>query len=86
MALPRVYLVIRMRPEAVKPAPVARALRAAGIVEPVLVVTGQHQAAQHRVRQRPRHQHPRFDNWTFALDARILARTAGVVIRGDGAY
>ncbi len=42
MTRPRVHLVIGTRPEAVKMAPLADALRAAGLVEPVLVATGQH--------------------------------------------
>jgi UDP-N-acetylglucosamine 2-epimerase (non-hydrolysing) len=39
---PRVHLVIGTRPEAVKMAPLALALRRAGVLEPVLVATGQH--------------------------------------------
>jgi UDP-N-acetylglucosamine 2-epimerase (non-hydrolysing) len=44
MDLPRVHLVLGTRPEAVKLAPLADALRAGGLVEPVLVATGQHPA------------------------------------------
>lgn len=40
--LPRVHLVVGTRPEAVKMAPLASALRASGLVEPVVVATGQH--------------------------------------------
>lgn len=42
MSLPRVHLVVGTRPEAVKMAPLALALRRAGVVEPVVVATGQH--------------------------------------------
>lgn len=42
MSRPRVHLVVGTRPEAVKMAPLALALRAAGAVEPVVVATGQH--------------------------------------------
>jgi UDP-N-acetylglucosamine 2-epimerase (non-hydrolysing) len=41
-ALPTVHLVVGTRPEAVKMAPLATALRAAGLVRPVVVATGQH--------------------------------------------
>ncbi|MGQ0574133.1 MAG: non-hydrolyzing UDP-N-acetylglucosamine 2-epimerase [Pseudonocardia sp.] len=39
---PRVHVVVGTRPEAVKMAPLVMALRAAGLVEPVVVATGQH--------------------------------------------
>lgn len=42
MSRPRVHLVIGTRPEAIKLAPLADALRSAGLVDPVLVATGQH--------------------------------------------
>lgn len=42
MELPLVHLVMGTRPEAVKLAPLAIAMRAAGIVRPVIVATGQH--------------------------------------------
>ncbi|WP_181781110.1 non-hydrolyzing UDP-N-acetylglucosamine 2-epimerase [Pseudonocardia pini] len=42
MSLPRVHLVLGTRPEAIKLAPLAVALRNGGIVEPVIVATGQH--------------------------------------------
>jgi UDP-N-acetylglucosamine 2-epimerase (non-hydrolysing) len=42
MTLPRVHIVVGTRPEAVKLAPLAAALRTAGRVHPVLVATGQH--------------------------------------------
>lgn len=42
MSRPQVHLVVGTRPEAVKMAPLALALRAAGVVEPVVVATGQH--------------------------------------------
>lgn len=44
MALPEVHLIAGTRPEAVKLAPVATALRAAGLLSPVLVASGQHPA------------------------------------------
>ena len=40
--LPEVHLLAGTRPEAIKLAPVAAAMRAAGRVRPVLVATGQH--------------------------------------------
>jgi UDP-N-acetylglucosamine 2-epimerase (non-hydrolysing) len=40
--VPTVHLVVGTRPEAIKLAPLALALRRAGLVEPVLVATGQH--------------------------------------------
>jgi UDP-N-acetylglucosamine 2-epimerase (non-hydrolysing) len=40
--LPRVHVLVGTRPEAVKMAPLATALRASGLVEPVVVATGQH--------------------------------------------
>ena len=42
MNRPQVHLIVGTRPEAVKLAPLAAALRASGVVEPVLVATGQH--------------------------------------------
>jgi UDP-N-acetylglucosamine 2-epimerase (non-hydrolysing) len=42
MSLPEVHLIGGTRPEAVKLAPVAVAMRAAGLVAPVLVASGQH--------------------------------------------
>ena len=42
MTLPRVHIVVGTRPEAVKMAPLAAALRAAGHIHPVMVATGQH--------------------------------------------
>jgi UDP-N-acetylglucosamine 2-epimerase (non-hydrolysing) len=42
MSLPEVHLVGGTRPEAVKLAPVATAMREAGILRPVLVASGQH--------------------------------------------
>ena len=42
MSIPEVHLVGGTRPEAVKLAPVATALRDAGVLEPVLVASGQH--------------------------------------------
>ena len=42
MSLPEIHLIGGTRPEAVKLAPVAVALRAAGRLEPVLVASGQH--------------------------------------------
>lgn len=42
MPRPVVHLVIGTRPEAIKMAPLANALRRAEVVEPVLVATGQH--------------------------------------------
>jgi UDP-N-acetylglucosamine 2-epimerase (non-hydrolysing) len=42
MTLPPVHLVVGTRPEAVKMAPLAAALRASGRVHPVVVATGQH--------------------------------------------
>jgi UDP-N-acetylglucosamine 2-epimerase (non-hydrolysing) len=44
MALPEVHLIGGTRPEAVKLAPVATAMRAAGLLSPVLVASGQHPA------------------------------------------
>jgi UDP-N-acetylglucosamine 2-epimerase (non-hydrolysing) len=44
MNRPEVHLIGGTRPEAVKLAPVAVAMRAAGVVEPVLVASGQHPA------------------------------------------
>jgi UDP-N-acetylglucosamine 2-epimerase (non-hydrolysing) len=44
MSLPEVHLIGGTRPEAVKLAPVALAMRAAGLVSPVLVASGQHPA------------------------------------------
>lgn len=44
MSLPTVHLVVGTRPEAVKMAPLHLALRAAGLVRPVMVATGQHTA------------------------------------------
>ena len=42
MPLPTVHLVVGTRPEAIKMAPLALALRKAGLLEPVVVATGQH--------------------------------------------
>src|SRR5689334_8228635 len=42
LPLPRVHLVIGTRPEAVKMAPLRSALHTSGLVEPVLIATGQH--------------------------------------------
>ncbi|MGH3567430.1 MAG: non-hydrolyzing UDP-N-acetylglucosamine 2-epimerase [Pseudonocardia sp.] len=42
MSRPNVALVVGTRPEAVKMAPLVDAVRAAGLLEPVLVATGQH--------------------------------------------
>ena len=42
MTLPRVHIVVGTRPEAVKMAPLAAALRDTGRVDPVVVATGQH--------------------------------------------
>ncbi|MCO1658237.1 non-hydrolyzing UDP-N-acetylglucosamine 2-epimerase [Pseudonocardia humida] len=42
MPLPTVHLVVGTRPEAIKMAPLALALRRAGLLEPVVVATGQH--------------------------------------------
>jgi UDP-N-acetylglucosamine 2-epimerase (non-hydrolysing) len=42
MSLPEIHLIGGTRPEAVKLAPVALAIRAAGLLEPVLVASGQH--------------------------------------------
>ena len=44
MTLPVVHVVVGTRPEAVKMAPLVAALRASGVVRPVLVATGQHTA------------------------------------------
>lgn len=44
MSLPEVHLIAGTRPEAVKLAPVATAMTAAGLVTPVLVASGQHPA------------------------------------------
>jgi UDP-N-acetylglucosamine 2-epimerase (non-hydrolysing) len=44
MTIPEVHLVSGTRPEAVKLAPVAIAMREAGLLEPVLVASGQHPA------------------------------------------
>ncbi|MEU8612701.1 UDP-N-acetylglucosamine 2-epimerase, partial [Actinoplanes sp. NPDC048791] len=44
MSLPEIHLIGGTRPEAVKLAPVALAMRAAGLVTPVLVASGQHPA------------------------------------------
>jgi UDP-N-acetylglucosamine 2-epimerase (non-hydrolysing) len=41
-AVPTVHLVVGTRPEAVKMAPLATALRASGLARPVVVATGQH--------------------------------------------
>lgn len=43
MALPRIHLVVGTRPEAIKMAPLALAMRRAGLLDPVLIATGQHQ-------------------------------------------
>jgi UDP-N-acetylglucosamine 2-epimerase (non-hydrolysing) len=42
MSLPEIHLIGGTRPEAVELAPVATAIRAAGLLEPVLVASGQH--------------------------------------------
>src|SRR4051812_41826565 len=42
VTLPEVHLIAGTRPEAIKLAPVAAAMRAAGRLEPVLVASGQH--------------------------------------------
>jgi UDP-N-acetylglucosamine 2-epimerase (non-hydrolysing) len=42
MTLPKVHIVVGTRPEAVKMAPLAAALRARGDVHPIVVATGQH--------------------------------------------
>jgi UDP-N-acetylglucosamine 2-epimerase (non-hydrolysing) len=42
MSIPEVHLVGGTRPEAVKLAPVVTAMRSAGVLEPVLVASGQH--------------------------------------------
>ena len=44
MSLPEIHLIGGTRPEAVKLAPVALAMRAAGLLTPVLVASGQHPA------------------------------------------
>jgi UDP-N-acetylglucosamine 2-epimerase (non-hydrolysing) len=44
MSRPRVCLIMGTRPEAIKMAPLVRALRAAGDLEPVVVASGQHPA------------------------------------------
>lgn len=42
MPMPRMHVVVGTRPEAVKMAPLITAMRAEGLVEPVVVTTGQH--------------------------------------------
>jgi UDP-N-acetylglucosamine 2-epimerase (non-hydrolysing) len=46
--LPEVFLVAGTRPEAIKLAPVAAAMRAAGRMRPVIVATGQHPTMVHQ--------------------------------------
>jgi UDP-N-acetylglucosamine 2-epimerase (non-hydrolysing) len=46
--LPEVFLIAGTRPEAIKLAPVAAAMRAAGRMRPVIVATGQHPAMVHQ--------------------------------------
>ncbi len=48
MNRPEVHLIGGTRPEAVKLAPVATALKAAGLLEPVLVASGQHPTMVHQ--------------------------------------
>jgi UDP-N-acetylglucosamine 2-epimerase (non-hydrolysing) len=43
-SIPEVFLVIGTRPEAIKMAPIAAAMRAAGRLRPVIIATGQHPA------------------------------------------
>ena len=48
MSLPEVHLIGGTRPEAIKLAPVAIAMRGAGLLQPVLVASGQHPTMVHQ--------------------------------------
>ncbi|MBT8228227.1 MAG: UDP-N-acetylglucosamine 2-epimerase (non-hydrolyzing) [Dactylosporangium sp.] len=48
MQVPEVHLIAGTRPEAIKLAPVARAMRSAGRLAPVLVASGQHPSMVHQ--------------------------------------
>lgn len=95
--LPRVHLVVGTRPEAIKMAPLALALRRAGLVEPVLVATGQHptMVAQAlaafglvpdvvcELHRTTAEQAELVAQLTPALDAVVAAGSAAVVVQGD---
>ncbi|GAA3243275.1 UDP-N-acetylglucosamine 2-epimerase (non-hydrolyzing) [Pseudonocardia petroleophila] len=94
---PRVHLVIGTRPEAVKMAPLALALRRAGVLEPVLVATGQHPTMVAQalaafglepdvvcaLHRTTGEQAELVAQLTPALDAVLAAGSAAVVVQGD---
>ncbi|HWH01259.1 MAG TPA: UDP-N-acetylglucosamine 2-epimerase, partial [Pilimelia sp.] len=97
-ALPEVFLIAGTRPEAIKLAPVAAAMRAAGRLRPVLVATGQHPTMVHQAlaafRERPevQLQLDRGDGGqpdllaelVRSLDVHLAATTpAAVLVQGD---
>jgi UDP-N-acetylglucosamine 2-epimerase (non-hydrolysing) len=94
---PRVHLVVGTRPEAVKMAPLALALRRAGVLEPVLVATGQHPTMVAQVldafglapdvvcelHRTTGEQAELVAQLTPALDAVLAGGSAAVVVQGD---
>ncbi|MBW0116887.1 non-hydrolyzing UDP-N-acetylglucosamine 2-epimerase [Pseudonocardia abyssalis] len=94
---PVVHLIVGTRPEAVKMAPLALALRRAGVLEPVLVATGQHptMVAQAlaafglepdvvcKLHRTTGEQSELAAQLTSALDAVLAAGSAAVVVQGD---
>jgi UDP-N-acetylglucosamine 2-epimerase (non-hydrolysing) len=94
---PVVHLVVGTRPEAVKMAPLALALRRAGVLQPVLVATGQHptMVAQAlaafglepdvvcELHRSTGEQAELVARLTPALDAVLAAGSAAVVVQGD---
>lgn len=97
MPVPRVHLVVGTRPEAVKMAPLALAMRAAGLLEPVVVATGQHPEMVVRslaafglvpdrvceLDRRSGEQAELVAQLVPALDAIVADGSAGVVVQGD---
>lgn len=97
MTPPRVHLVVGTRPEAVKMAPLALALRSAGLVDPVIVATGQHpqMVAQNlaafglapdavcELRRTTGEQAELVAQLVPALDTIVAAGSDAVVVQGD---
>lgn len=92
-----VHLIVGTRPEAVKMAPLALALRRAGVLRPVLVATGQHptMVAQSlaafglspdvvlRIDRTTGEQAELVSQLTSQLDAVLAGGSAAVVVQGD---
>jgi UDP-N-acetylglucosamine 2-epimerase (non-hydrolysing) len=97
MSSPRVHIVVGTRPEAIKMAPLALALRAAGLVDPVVVATGQHPEMVSQslaafglepdvvceLRRATGEQAELVAQLVPALDAIVAAGSAAVVVQGD---